>query len=67
MATGIVKKMVNDHGYGFITAEHGRDCFFHRTPLAPSLDFDPLDTDEKVAFETEPSPRCPGATNVRAA
>ncbi len=67
MATGIVKKMVSDRGFGFITAEDGKDYFFHRTALAPPLDFDRLITDEKVAFEIESSPRGPRATNVRAA
>ena len=67
MATGIVKKMVSDRGFGFITAEDGRDYFFHRTALAPSLDFDRLVADAKVVFEIESSPKGPRATNVRSA
>ena len=42
MATGTVKKVVSDRGFGFITAEDGKDYFFHRDGLERSLDFDRL-------------------------
>ncbi len=67
MATGTVKKVVSDRGFGFITAEDGKDYFFHRDSLDPSLDFDRLNGGEKVEFETQSSPRGPRAVNVRAA
>lgn len=67
MATGTVKKVVSDRGFGFITAEDGKDYFFHRDGLDSSLDFDRLAGGEKVTFEVEASPRGPRATKVAAA
>ena len=40
MASGTVKKVVADRGFGFITGEDGKDYFFHRDGLTESLDFD---------------------------
>lgn len=40
MATGTIKKVIADRGFGFITADDGKDSFFHREGLAASLDFD---------------------------
>jgi cold shock protein len=67
MATGTIKKVVADRGFGFITAEDGKDYFFHRDGLDSSLDFDRLAGGEKVSFEVEASPRGPRATKVTAA
>jgi CspA family cold shock protein len=67
MATGTIKKVVADRGFGFITAEDGKDYFFHRDGLDSSLDFDRLAGGEKVTFEVEASPRGPRATKVSAA
>jgi CspA family cold shock protein len=67
MTTGTVKKLVSDRGFGFITAEDGKDYFFHRDGLDRSLDFDRLAGGEKVAFEVEASPRGPRAVKVSAA
>ncbi|MGO9179545.1 MAG: cold-shock protein [Candidatus Limnocylindrales bacterium] len=64
--SGTVKKVVADRGFGFITAEDGKDYFFHRSSVSPSLDFDRLLGGERVAFEVEASPRGPRAINVRA-
>jgi len=66
MATGTIKKLISDRGFGFITAEDGKDYFFHRDGLSASLDFDRLTGGEKVSFDVESSPRGPRATNVRA-
>ena len=66
MATGTIKKLVSDRGFGFITAEDGKDYFFHRDGLAQSLDFDRLVGGEKVTFDLQSSPRGPRANNVRA-
>ena len=30
MSSGTIKKVVADRGFGFITAEDGKDYFFHR-------------------------------------
>jgi len=66
MATGTIKKVVADRGFGFITAEDGKDYFFHRDGLERSLDFDRLVGGEKVSFEIESSPRGPRAAKVQA-
>ena len=67
MATGTIKKVVADRGFGFITADDGKDYFFHRSGLEPSLDFDRLSGGEKVEFEIESSPKGPRAAKIRAA
>ncbi|MDP9271342.1 MAG: cold shock domain-containing protein [Chloroflexota bacterium] len=66
MANGTIKKLISDRGFGFITAEDGKDYFFHRDGLSATLDFDRLTGGEKVSFDIESSPRGPRATNVRA-
>jgi cold shock protein len=66
VATGVIKKIVSDRGFGFITADT-KDYFFHRNSLDSSLDFDRLNGGEKVEFDIENSPKGPAATRVRAA
>jgi cold shock protein len=66
VASGTVKKVVSDRGFGFITAEDGKDYFFHRDGLDQSLDFDRLNGGERVSFDVQSSPRGPRAVNVRA-
>jgi len=67
MTAGTVKKIVADRGFGFITAEDGKDYFFHRGELDQSMDFDRLVGGERVTFEVEASPKGPRATKVQAA
>ena len=67
MTTGIVKKVVADRGFGFITAEDGKEYFFHRDALDSSLQFDRLMGGEKVEFSIEASPKGPRANQVRSA
>ena len=67
MATGTVKKVISDRGFGFITAEDGKEYFFHRGALDTSLDFDRLVGGERVEFEVEASPKGPRATRVHSA
>ena len=67
MATGTVKKVIADRGFGFITADDAKDYFFHRGGLDSSLDFDRLNGGEKVEFEIEQGPKGPRAAKVRAA
>jgi cold shock protein len=65
MATGTIKKVVSDRGFGFITADDGKEYFFHRSGLQASVDFDRLVGGEKVDFDIEQSPKGPRAGNVR--
>jgi CspA family cold shock protein len=67
VATGTIKKVVSDRGFGFITADDGKDYFFHRSGLTSSLDFDRLVGGEKVQFELEQSPKGLRAKNVQSA
>jgi CspA family cold shock protein len=67
MATGTIKRIVADRGFGFIAAEDEKEYFFHRGGLDASLDFDRLVGGERVEFDTEASPKGPRASRVRAA
>ena len=67
MATGTIKKVVADRGFGFIAAEDEKEYFFHRGGLDSSLDFDRLIGGERVEFDIEASPKGPRANHVRAA
>ena len=67
VATGTIKKVVADRGFGFIVAEDAKEYFFHRGGLDSSLDFDRLVGGEKVNFEIEQSPKGPRASRVSAA
>jgi len=67
MASGTIKKVVADRGFGFITGEDGKDYFFHRDGLNESIDFDRLLGGERVTFDIESNPRGPRAANVSAA
>ena len=67
MATGTVKKVVSDRGFGFITADDGKEYFFHRSGLESSLTFERLTGGEKVEFEIESGPKGARAAKVRAA
>jgi cold shock protein len=67
MSAGTIKKIVAERGFGFITADDGRDYFFHRSEVQPSLDFDRLVGGEHVTFEVEQSAKGPRAAQVQAA
>ena len=67
VTTGTIKKIVSDRGFGFITADNGKDYFFHRDGLTASLDFDRLTGGEKVQFDVETGPKGDRAKNVQAA
>ncbi len=67
MASGTVKKIVSDRGFGFITAEDSKDYFFHRDSVEGTLDFDRLNGGETVTFDVENSPKGPRASRVKAA
>ena len=64
VATGTVKKVVADRGFGFITAEDAKEYFFHRSALDSSLDFDRMTGGERVEFEIEQIPKGPRASRV---
>jgi CspA family cold shock protein len=67
VATGTVKKVVAERGFGFIAADDGKEYFFHRSAVDPTLDYDRLGGGEKVEFDITNSPKGPRAERVRPA
>ena len=65
MTSGTIKKLVSDRGFGFITAEDGKEYFFHRNELGTPSDFDRLIGGERVEFEPQSGPKGPQAAKVR--
>jgi CspA family cold shock protein len=68
MATGQIKRLVRDRGFGFIRPEGAsEDIFFHSSALARGM-FDTLNEGQQVEFDQETDPRDPKrnrAVNVR--
>src|SRR2546421_10307675 len=63
MASGTIKRLVRDRGFGFIRDDGGQEWFFHRSSVQGS--FDQLNEGQRVSFEEEPSAKGPRAANVR--
>ncbi len=68
MATGKIRSLVRDRGFGFIQVEGSADeVFFHTTALVEAS-FDDLKEGQAVEFDVEADPRNPQrsrAGNVR--
>jgi CspA family cold shock protein len=68
MATGKIKTMVRDRGFGFIQQDGGsEDIFFHSSAVAAG-GFDALTEGQSVEFDNEKDPKNPSrnrAGNVR--
>jgi len=62
---GKIKRLIRERGFGFITAEDGKEVFFHRSDLVEE-DFDALEEGTSVEFDLETGPKGPRATNVKA-
>ena len=61
---GIIKSLVSEKKYGFITPDGGaKDVFFHASSLQ-GVDFMDLHTGDMVMFEVEQSEKGPRAVNV---
>jgi CspA family cold shock protein len=63
MASGTIKRIQRDKGFGFIRDNSGQEYFFHRS--AVEGDFDSLSEGQRVSFEEEQSPKGPRAGSVR--
>lgn len=61
---GKVKKLIQDRGFGFITAEDGTEVFFHRSELVEA-DFDTMEEGASVEFDLESGPKGPRAVKVK--
>lgn len=71
MASGTIKTLIPDKGFGFIGTEgnNSSDLFFHNSALVGAT-FDSLQVGQTVTFDEEPDPRDPRrrrAANVRVA
>ena len=68
MATGRIKTLMKDRGFGFIQVDGANEeVFFHSSSLSNG-GFDDLREGQRVGFEIEPDPRNPRrsrAGNVR--
>ena len=64
MATGQVKSVLYDRGFGFIRTPDGEEVFFHREGLAPDVAFEALRPGEQVSFDLRQGARGPRAENV---
>jgi CspA family cold shock protein len=51
MPQGVIKKLVQDRGFGFIGGEHG-DVFFHHSTVSDQ-GFDDLQIGQKVQYELQ--------------
>ncbi len=52
MASGKIKKLVQDKGFGFIQTDNGEDVFFHHSSVADK-GFDDLTEGQKVEYTIE--------------
>ena len=67
MNTGSIARVIGERGFGFIAGDDGKQYFFHRDGLTPTLVFEELAGGEKVTFEIEVNPKGPRATQIRRA
>jgi cold shock protein len=64
MATGTIKRLVHDKGFGFITSNDGGEYFFHRSGC--QTPFDQLREGQQVTFDKGQGPKGPRGENVKA-
>ena len=63
MAQGSVKWFNESKGYGFITADEGKDVFVHFSAIQGE-GFKTLNEGQKVSFDVVDGPKGPQAANV---
>lgn len=68
MATGTIRNLVKDRGFGFIQVDGSSDeVFFHTTSAEPGV-FDSLSVGQTLEFDVQPDTRDPKrkrAVNVK--
>ena len=64
MAKGIIRRLLELRGFGFIQSEDGRNVFFHRSEVL-HMSFQALQEGQAVEFAVEETPQGPKARRVR--
>jgi CspA family cold shock protein len=64
MATGTVRKLVRERGFGFILGHDGVELFFHRSALSGEA-FDTLAEGQAVEFDVENGQKGPRAAHMK--
>jgi CspA family cold shock protein len=64
MATGTVKKLVRERGFGFILGQDGVELFFHKSALQGEA-FDTLAEGQAVEFDVEKGDKGPRAVHMK--
>ena len=61
---GIIKTLVTDKGFGFITVDgEDKDLFFHKNELS-GVSYEDLKVGDRVSFEKADSEKGPNAVSV---
>ncbi len=63
--TGVVKWFDNDRGYGFISANDGKDVFIHHSQVKEKGNDKDIHEGEEVCFDVVTKPKGPSAINVQ--
>jgi CspA family cold shock protein len=63
---GTIRKIVQDRGFGFIQPDDGSDdVFFHRSSLAPRVQFEDLREGNEVEFQVRRGEKGPQALQLK--
>jgi cold shock protein len=66
VANGMIRRLLEHRGFGFIQSEDGRKVFFHRSEVL-HVPFVELQEGQVVEFAVEETPQGPKARRVRVA
>jgi CspA family cold shock protein len=66
MSKGAVKRIIRERGFGFISAEDGREIFFHRSELQ-NVEFDELAEGDHLEFSVIKGKKGPQAIDIKKA
>jgi cold shock protein len=64
--TGTIRKIIREKGFGFIHPDDGSDdVFFHRSSLAPRVQFEDINEGDTVQFQTRKGDKGPVAFDLK--
>lgn len=66
VAKGMIRRLLEHRGFGFIHSEDGRNVFFHRSEVL-HVPFSELQEGQVVEFAVEETPQGPKARRIRVA